>query len=416
MKKTILAAAALLMLTGCAGKKGQTANTVTEAPAGTPAVSDVTVWVPEKALPLTRDRLGEWLASSEYSGRYTLTVSPMSEGDAAAHMLRDKDGGADIYSFTQDRLSALVQAGALSAPQYTDDVQDDAGAYAATYNGSICAYPETANDGFFLYYDRSVVKDPSTLEGVLADCAAADRYLYMDIESAWYDQAFFLAAGATCRYSYDAAGSITDITCDYSGDKGLIAMRAMTDMHSSPGFAQSTGADAALFDPDGGTAGAIISGTWDADTVSGLLGANYGASKLPTFSAGGIAYQMSGTGGFRFVGVRPQDDADRESFCHAAANFMTSDDMQNALYDECGWIPSDRDVLQREEIQSDPALAALTAQLYHCQAQERLPDGYRQVMESFGQDINSGRYDGASDDELRAALAALEKDIKDAGQ
>ena len=248
---------------------------------------------------------------------------------------------------------------------------------------------------------------------MLSSCEAAGKKFYMDIQSGWYDVAFFFATGAQCYYEYDTEGAVTGCVCDYNGDKGLAAFKAMRDMAANPAFAQPAGGEASLFGADG-TVGAFVSGTWDSATISEALGENYGAAKLPTFTVDGQTYQMSGFGGFKLVGVKPQTDSDKLTFCHAVADYLTSEEMQLARFDSNGWGPSNLNAQKSEGVQSDPALAALAEQLAFCPGQGQYPQAYWDLTTAFGTDINSGKYASASDDDLLAALGELETGLKGA--
>ena len=424
----VLSLSMLAGLSGCGGGASSSAGITDSASAapesGSQADSSaaasgdsITVWAPEDVVGMTQEKLDAWLAGSEWAGKYSITVSAMSEGEAATQMLTDVEAGADVFGFAQDQLARLVTAGALSAPggTFLSNIENnnDAGAVgAATLNDKIYAYPETSDNGFFLYYDKSVVSDPSTLEGILNDCAAAGKNFYMDLQSGWYDVAFFFATGAECYYEYDSAGNVTGAVCDYSGDKGLKAMKAMVELAANPAFSQSTGADAALFDPNGGTAGAIVSGTWDSATVSGFLGDNFGAAKLPSFTVDGQSYQMSGFGGFKLVGVKPQTDSDKLTFCHAAADYLTGEEMQLARFDSNGWGPSNKKAQSSDAVQSNAALAALADQLQYTIAQGQYPNAYWDLTTAFGTDINSGKYSADDEAGMTAALTDLEAAIK----
>ena len=424
LKKILSAALAVSMLTtvgltGCGSSDSSTASGGSAGGSGGGDAQNITVWAPEEVSSLTQEKLDAWLASSEWNGKYKITVSAMGEGDAATQMLTDVEAGADVFGFAQDQLARLVAAGALSAPGgvFLDNVtnNNDTGSVgAATLDSKVYAYPETSDNGFFLYYDKSVVKDPSTLEGILSDCAAAGKKFYMDIQSGWYNVAFFFATGAECYYNYSTDGTVTEAVCDYNSDKGLKALKAMVAMSENPGFAQSTEADAALFDPNGGTAGAIVSGTWDSATVQGLLGDNFGAAKLPTFTVDGETFQMSGFGGFKLVGVKPQTDSDKLTFCHAVADYLTGEEMQLARFEANGWGPSNKNAQASDKVKADAALSALADQLQYCPGQGQYPNAYWDLTKAFGTDINSGKYKGASDDDLYKALADLEAAIKDA--
>ena len=428
-----MAMLASIGLTGCgssnSGSTGNSGNADTSAAVGDTASADkpavsgdaksITVWMPEDVSAMTQDKLNSWLSSSEFNGQYTITVSAMGEGEAATQMLTDVEAGADVFGFAQDQLSRLVAAGALSAPGgvFLDNVtkNNDAGSVgAASLNGKVQAYPETSDNGYFLYYDKSIISDTSTLEGILDQCAAGGKNFYMDLQSGWYDVAFFFGTGAQCYYEYDTEGNVTGAVCDYSGDKGLAAMKAMVNMVKSKGkgYDQAPDGAASLFNPEGGTAGALVSGTWDAATVKDFLGDNYAAVKMPTFTVDGKSYQMSGFGGFKLVGVKPQTDSDKLTFCHIVADYLTSEEMQLARFEANGWGPSNKNAQQSSGVQSDAALAALADQLQYCPGQGQYPNAYWDLTKAFGTDINSGKYNDADDAALTAALKDLEDSIK----
>ncbi len=394
----------------------------TTAAPSTPSAGkqSITVWAPDAVVDLTQSKLDTWLAGqNDWNAKYDIKVSAMGEGEAATQLLTDVEAGADIFGFAQDQLARLVAAGALSKPGgvFLDNIKnnnDAASVGAVTLNGDIYAYPETSDNGYFLYYDKSVVSDPSTLEGIIEQCGAAGKNFYMDIQSGWYDVAFFFGTGAQCYYEYDTEGNVTGAVCDYSGENGLKAMKAMVNMAKSKGkgYDQAPDGAASLFNPEGGTAGALVSGTWDAATVKDFLGDNYAAVKMPTFTVDGKSYQMSGFGGFKLVGVKPQTDSDKLTFCHIVADYLTSEEMQLARFDANSWGPSNKNAQQSSGVQSDAALAALADQLQYCPGQGQYPQAYWDLTKAFGTDINSGKYADADDAALTAALKDLEDSIK----
>ena len=197
---------ATLGLTGCSNSNtgsqsstaGDTSSATSSKDTSTPASTEktnITVWAPEEITSLTQSKLDAWIETqSDFKDKYTITVSAMGEGEAATQLLTDVEAGADVYGFAQDQLARLVAAGALSAPGgvFKEHIEsnNDAGAVGAvTLDGKVYAYPETSDNGFFLYYDKSVVSDPSTLDGILEQCAAAGKNFYMDIQSGWYNVA-----------------------------------------------------------------------------------------------------------------------------------------------------------------------------------------------------------------------------------
>ena len=88
--------------------------------------------------------------------------------------------------------------------------------------------------------------------------------------------------------------------------------------------------------------------------------------------------------------------------------------MQAVRFESNGWGPSNVNVQESEAVQSDIALSALSEQLQYCVAQGQYPNAFWTLTEAFGTDINSGKYENASDEELMKALDELEAEIKKA--
>ena len=216
----VIAALVTAMLAGCGSGSSIEGGSSAEK-------KNITVWMPDKVAELTQTKVNEWLnGQADWKDKFTVTVTAMGEDDTANQLLTDVEAAADVYGFTQDSLSRLVAAGGLSkvSGMFKDHVtanNDSASVNAVTLNGEVYAYPETSDNGFFLYYDKSVVTDTSTLDGVISQCAAKGKNFYMDIQNGWYDVSFFFATGADCSYEYNAEGQLVGCTCDFNSDKGL---------------------------------------------------------------------------------------------------------------------------------------------------------------------------------------------------
>ena len=366
---------------------------------------EIKVWVADNVVDFTKAQIDKFIGDhSEFSG-YTFTVEAVGEGDAAGNMITDVEAGADIYAFAQDQIARLVTAGALEevAPENVDMVtsQNDAGSVAAATVGStLYAYPLTSDNGYFLYYDKSVVTDPSTLEGILADCEAAGKSLYMEINSGWYQTAFFFATGCELTYDTDDQGNFTKANVTYASDNGLIALKKMIDLKESKAFQNGSAIGEAT------NVAAIVDGTWDSGAAQELFGDNYACAKLPTFQgADGKTYQMSGFGGFKLLGVKPQEDENKLMVCDAVAAYLAGEEVQLARYNEVGWGPSNINAQQSDEVKSDEALSALAEQLAFTIPQGQYPGDYWGLATSLGDSIISGELtSSSSDDDLMKAL------------
>lgn len=364
---------------------------------------EITIWVAENVQTFTQDQVAAFQeANPQYAG-YTVTVEPVGEGDAAGNMITDVEGGADIYGFAQDQLARLVSAGALMpiTGDYATFVneQNDAGAAAAaTMSSTVWAFPITSDNGYFLYYDKSVVTDPTSLDAIVADCEAAGKGFYMEINSGWYSPAFFFGAGCTLTYDVDDSGNFTACNVDFASENGVKAFKAMINLHKSSAFNNGSSLSSAA------NCAAIIDGTWDAQAAKDLFGDNYACAKLPTFSVDGSEYQMGGFGGFKLLGVKPQEDSNKMQVCLAIAQFLSNEETQLARYDAVGWGPSNLAAQQSDAVKADEALSALAAQLAYTIPQGQYPDDFWTLATSLGDSVISGDYDNASDEELLSVL------------
>lgn len=418
MKKKVLsallvAAMTATMFAGC-GDKSTDDTPDTQAPAddtqaAVPEDVDygsgtITIWVADEVTAFTQEKADEFIA--EKGADYTVTVESVGEGDAATNMITDVEGGADIFGFAQDQMARLVSAGALQSLSGTgfdtivSEGNDSGAVSAATVGDDIYAFPMTSDNGYFLYYDKSVVTDPTSLEKIAEDCAAAGKNFYFEINSGWYQPAFFFGTGCTLTYETDSDGNFTTANVDYANDKGVVALREIIDLVGSGSFQNGSSMS------DATNVGAIVDGTWDSSAVKELFGDNYACAKLPSFEGSdGSTYQLGGFGGFKLLGVKPQAEEGKAVLCCELAAYLTSEEVQLARYEANGWGPSNINAQQSDAVQADEALSALGEQLAISIPQGQYPNDYWSLATSLGDDIIAGNITAdMSDEELLAVL------------
>lgn len=299
------------------------------------------------------------------------TIQGVSEGQAAAEMLKDVDAGADIFCFAQDQLARLVQGGAIgqlgqAASQFVRE-NNDAGSVAAVTFGTeedakLYAYPMTSDNGIFMYYDKSVVSEEQakTLEGIIAACSAAGKKISWKLNDIWHSAGFFFGAGCTSVWETDDDGNFVSVADDFKSDKGFAAASAMRTLLNSTAYNGSYNGAA---DFDAATPSAVvISGTWDKTTAKSILGDNFAATKLPTYTVNGTTYQTGSFSGFKLMGVKPQTDPERAAVLNKLAQYLTGAKCSEERFDSFGWGPSNLTVQAMDKIQQDETLAAFFAQ------------------------------------------------------
>ena len=364
---------------------------------------EVKIWVAEATVDFTKEQVEAFMAAHPEYANMTVVVEPVGEGDAAGKMITDVEAGADIFGFAQDQLARLVAAGALEEvePGNAEVVkaENDAGSVGAvTLGGTMYAYPMTSDNGYFLYYDKSVVTDPTSLEKILADCEAAGKSFYFEINSGWYQTAFFFGAGCELTFDTDDEGNLVAMNSTYASENGVKALKAMINTAKSPAFVNGSSVSNAT------NLAAIVDGVWDSTPAKELFGENYAATKLPTVDG----FQLGGFGGFKMLGVKPQTDDDKLAACDALAAFLTSEDVQLARYNAVGWGPSNLAAQKSEAVQADVALSALASQLAFCAPQGQYPGEYWSLATALGDDVLADKLDDADDATLLKTLQDFE--------
>ena len=174
----------LALLTGCGSAPVETPQTPAEQPvAEKPAEKETValkVWADQVELELT-EKLCNDFAAAHPEKEYVFEFGAVGAVDGKSRYLEDPAAAADVFVFADDQLIDLVKADALyEVTRNTDAIvaANTAGSInAASYDGVLYGYPMTSDNGYFLYYDKSVFteEDLKTLDGILAAANAARK-------------------------------------------------------------------------------------------------------------------------------------------------------------------------------------------------------------------------------------------------
>ena len=178
----------LALLTGCGSAPAETPQTPAEQPvAEKPAEKETValkVWADQVELELT-EKLCNDFAAAHPEKEYVFEFGAVGAVDGKSRYLEDPAAAADVFVFADDQLIDLVKADALyEVTRNTDAIvaANTAGSInAASYDGVLYGYPMTSDNGYFLYYDKSVFteEDLKTLDGILAAANAAGKQVQM---------------------------------------------------------------------------------------------------------------------------------------------------------------------------------------------------------------------------------------------
>ena len=351
----------------------------------------LTVWASEEDQDLTTELLDNFKA--EYSDvTFDITLGSESESTAKDTILTDVEAAADVFAFADDQINELVQAGALQEvlATYTLDVKSENAAgsvEAASVDGRLYAYPMTADNGYFMFYDASVFTedDVQSLEKMLEVAEAAGKKVAMDIANGWYLYAFFEGAGYELTLNDDGSN-----TCTWNGSGATDVAQAIMDACATGTLVQMNDEQQATAITEG-TVAAAVNGTWRAETAEAAWGENYAAAKLPTINVAGKDCQMSSYSGCKLIGVNPHSA--NVGWAMLLAEYLTNEDSQVARFETRGLGPANIAAASSDKVQANPAIAALAAQAAYATPQ-RVGGNFWAPAETLGQILANGNPDG----------------------
>ncbi len=343
------------------------------------------VWAPDKAIDLTKE-LVEAFKKEHSDKNLTIDVQVQSESEAATQVLNDKDAAADVFGFASDQFNKLMTANALAPVFDSEDViarNSEASVKAGTgSDGALYAFPETDDNGYFLVYDKSIIKNPDSIEGILDDCRKAGKKFVMDAGNGYYSCIFMFTGGLTLEGTEEDG---TQKFNDYDEEAVVDSLEAFanlfhdySDVFLSSEVAKIPTGMAA--DPQIVAAG--IDGTWDTNAIKDALGDNYGAAKLPTIKVKGEDKQMISLHGYKLIGVNAVSKYPNAA--QALADFLTNEESQIKRASGLGWGPSNTKAKEDKAVTESDSITAVLAQAENSVPQVNMSDTFWSPMATLG--------------------------------
>ena len=330
---------------------------------------------------------------------YTINVGVQTESDCAKVVLNDPTAAADVFTFADDQFNSLLNGGALQpvAEGADEIIAANGGAdapvvQAASQDGVLYAYPATASNGYFMFYNKEYFTedDVKTLDGMMAKAAEAGKYVGFPMSDGWYLYSWFKGAGLDMHVNEDGVTNSCNWNATDTPITGVQVVEALLAVASNPGFKEAA-SDPFVAGVKDGSIIAGVSGTWNANVAAEAWGENYAATKLPTYTVNGEQVQMSSFAGFKLVGVNPYSENVGAAMDFAA--FMTNEQSQMSRFELRSEGPSNVTAAASEEVQKNPAIAALAAQAAYADVQ-RVGNKYWDTAAALGKIIVNGNPDG----------------------
>lgn len=338
-------------------------------------------------------------------------IEVADESSLAENVVTSPTRAADIFAFPDDQFPRLMDANVLLPLTWkADEVieanggKDRTAVQCAMSKGQLYAYPMTASNGYFMYYnaDYFTESDVKTLDGMLSVAEKNGKKISMDWSSGWYVYSFFRGAGFELMANEQETANV----CDWNGvnDKyrGVDVAEAMLHISSSGGFVSCDDIELRKGIADGSII-AAVNGQWSASFVEEQWGENYRAVKLPTYTMNGKQLQMGSFMGYKLIGVNA--NTEYPEWAMKFAEWITNDRNQLKRFELTGECPSNVEAAKNEEVMKSQAVKALAEQAPYA-SQQRVVENFWTPATVFGTIMASGNLDGRDLQELLDSLVA----------
>lgn len=358
------------------------------------------VWGAQEEQDLLKELVADFEAENP-DVDYNIEMGVVGEPDARDIVTQDLDAAADVFAFANDQITDLHEAGALyEITKNKDEIVSrnvEGSVEAAMIDDSLFAYPMTADNGYFMYYDSSVFseEDVKSLDRMIEVAEEQGRKIFFDVANGWYNASFFLGAGNTIEIDDDGVQKV-----DFNNEQGVKAGNFIRDFTASDAFIG--GDDEVLTSQESIAAG--VSGTWNAGAMQDKFGENYAATKLPTMNLDGEEKQMASFGGYKLMGVKTSTKHPLEAM--ALAEFLTNEENQIKRFEARELGPSNINAAEAEAVQENIALSALAEQSEYAVSQQNVLGSFWEPAEAFGTAMIDG-----SDEDMQALLDEMVSQI-----
>lgn len=346
-------------------------------------------WCDEGETQLFQEMIDSFIAEHKGEANIEVVYEPVAASVCKDVFLSDVMNGADVFCMPDDQLLTMASSGVLEEVENAGEVSGrnlEGSVDAASVDGKLYAYPLTADNGYFLYYDKQYFseEDVKTLDRILEICAENEKKFFMDWSSGWYLYSFFGNTGLQLDLNADGLTNSCNWNATEGDVTGVDIAEAFLNISDSPGFLNGTNFDEAVKD---GTAIAGVSGIWSVASVKEAFGGDYGACKLPTFTCAGGQIQMSSFKGYRLLGVNSYSA--HRGWAEKLADYLTNEENQKLRFEREEHGPSNTNAAASDAVTQVPAIAAVLEQAEYGVLQ-KVGQKYWTPMTNFGKTMAAG--------------------------
>lgn len=405
LQQMMTALLVMTLLTGC----NSHASVEVKEEGGQPEQVQLTVWGGSPQQEVLVQMIEGFKEAYKDEATFDITIEVEEEGTSKDTILANVNEAADVFSFADDQLMELAASGVIEVIEAADEIKavNVGGAVeAASINESLYAYPMTADNGYFMFYNKKYLseEDVTTLDQMLEVAGSLNKKVAMDWTSGWYLYSFFGNTGLNLGLNPDGITNHCDWNSSSGDIKGIDIGEAMLAIARNPGFL-NTGDEGFIAGVKEDEIIAGINGIWNAKVLQEIWGEDFAATKLPTYTCAGQQVQLASYAGYKMIGVNAYSA--QKEWATKLAEWLTNEENQTLRFVKTGLGPSNTIAAEADEVKQSPAIQALIAQSDYASLQ-RVGAKYWDPIAVFGKTLVDGN---ASSSNMQALMDEMVKEI-----
>ena len=403
--------------TDASAEKVVDANTVDPELFGDEDNISLKVWAPSQALELVKKQVEDFKAAYPTKTFTNIEVSAMAEAESGTQVLNDASAAADVFGFASDHLNKLVDAKVLSEVAFVNTVSEmnaPETVEAGKIKGTLYAYPETNDNGYYLVYDKTVVSEDKAgkLEDILAACKDAGKKFIFDCGNGYYACTYAFTAGV--KIDGLEEDGVTQKFVQYDENEAVKTLQAFSRlMHEYKGTFTSLDVAQIASGFSTGTLGAGVDGSWNTNADQKALGDNFGAAKLPTINVDGTEKQLVSLFGYKYIGVNAASKFPASA--QILAYYLHGEKCQEQRAEELGWGPSNKNVQGKPVITDNPIQQAIKQQSENACVQVNIAPTFWNPMGNLGNKLIADETDPEDAEYFSKLLKDTVANVRDEG-
>ena len=363
----------------------------------------INVWATAAEEAVITAVVNDWNAKHEAKYQFQVTYTAIAEGDCGATLSKDPtvEGAPALFLCADDHIAGLqskeIVAELKGARREKIEANNSAVAVAGvTQNDKVWGFPVTSDNGYFLWYNNSLVSEDKvdSLEELLAYAKETGKTVLMDVANGWYANSFIMSPQAcgvdSLKWKTVDGQNVYETSWDNeAAAKVSEYIAGLLTPYYNDGTLVTGSNPQIIAGFENGTMLAAVSGTWmEKDLITAIGAENLSADKLPEYHIDGQAYQMASFGGSKVYCINKTRPAAEQRTAAALGELLITKESQLKRFEVRQSIPCNNEALldaRYTENVTVGAAAFAKQSAFACVQAQTAEDRYWDIGAAIGQ-------------------------------